>query len=301
MRLIITILFVQSFSVIFGQKVPEFETKLYFRDVLGNKDTLTVGYDPEVMPKMENAEFGEEDIQNIPWKVDFEVRGIRRDDGLSQIFPVQSKRIYGTTNGDLDDTHKCSVFPTNIDILVRHLELPITVTWDKEQFNNSFCRQGTYLAAHGAWITSPLWYLDNNWVRQASCLSKEDSLVITDFNVDGWGDSKEVLLENGQTDTVWVLRLNFRRRTTNDSPCSSISSASDYSINKLVVFPNPSSEIVRWDSRYQGNFELYSLSGELIHRGYGDHLNISRLRSGSYFIKLHADELYISPPIIKAE
>ena len=51
----------------------EFSFQLYFEDAVGNRDTVTVGYDDNATHAIETA-FGEEDIKSLPWDNQCEVR-----------------------------------------------------------------------------------------------------------------------------------------------------------------------------------------------------------------------------------
>lgn len=56
-----------------AQQTPEFEFQLYFEDALGNRDTVTIGYDPAATDGID-ADFGEENILNQPWSEGLDAR-----------------------------------------------------------------------------------------------------------------------------------------------------------------------------------------------------------------------------------
>lgn len=288
-------------SVCFGQLTPEFETTMYFEDAAGNKDTLIVGYDPRIETKEENVLFGEKDIQHIPYDSVFEVRGLRSLAVGTQRFPVESKRIYGTTNSTFDQANNCHPFPTALEFRVLHKYLPVKVKWESEHFGRSFCTRSSYMVAHGGWITSPYWHYEPTWAEQAACLSATDSLEITDFNVDLWGLSEEVMVEGGAIDTAWIVFLKFRRWTAGDSPCQGPNNTSDYQETAFTVSPNPTLENIAWDEAYSGDFQLMNISGQSICIGNGNSLDMRGYPSGLYFVKVIAKngEERISVPIVK--
>jgi hypothetical protein len=59
------------------QAQPEFSFQLFFEDAIGNKDTVTLGYDYNATSGIDAA-FGEVDILGVTWNNDFEVRGSDR-------------------------------------------------------------------------------------------------------------------------------------------------------------------------------------------------------------------------------
>lgn len=68
------ILFLALFVAGIVSAQEEFSFQLYFEDAAGNRDTITLGYDPLATEKIDTA-FGEENLINQPWSDStFEVR-----------------------------------------------------------------------------------------------------------------------------------------------------------------------------------------------------------------------------------
>ena len=59
----------------FSQLTPEFEFQFYAEDFLGNRDTITIGYDSRAAEyDTINTQFGEVDITSEPFDSIFEMR-----------------------------------------------------------------------------------------------------------------------------------------------------------------------------------------------------------------------------------
>lgn len=58
--------------------------------------------------------------------------------------------------------------------------------------------------------------------------------------------------------------------------------------SNVILYPNPSSGVLQIESPYQNlNYSIYNHLGQLIQKGiYTDHIDVSKLNDGSYFIEL---------------
>jgi uncharacterized Zn ribbon protein len=71
-------------------------------------------------------------------------------------------------------------------------------------------------------------------------------------------------------------KISLKLDLTNDSDTSDIN-----------VFPNPSSDFVKIDTRLKiQNWELYDLSGKIVLRGDGNRVNVKSMPSGSYLLSI---------------
>lgn len=120
--------FVTCLVSIFSLAQEEMSFQLYFEDLSGNKDTLTVGWDSLATDSID-ANFGEIDISNQPWNSAFEVRILQK----------------GFVNGSLDviGESKKSILRksdqnSGVFIKIKKGELEeINMTWDATVFNDS--------------------------------------------------------------------------------------------------------------------------------------------------------------------
>jgi hypothetical protein len=102
------------------QAQAEFSFQLFFEDALGNKDTVTIGYDDNATSGIDAA-FGEIDILGVPWNSTFEVRGSDR-----------------YTNGTPSFQSKVDIqnSPSFHTIDIHCLTYPFVVSWDSIPFSS---------------------------------------------------------------------------------------------------------------------------------------------------------------------
>ena len=119
------LIFLLLFFPLIGLSQPEFSFDLYFEDALGNRDTVTIGYDPQATDGID-AQFGEENIISQPWDSVFEVR-------ISDYYDKNAVEEQVSFNSKKCIQNKLSqpYFKTNrieIDIHAKHF--PIRITCD---------------------------------------------------------------------------------------------------------------------------------------------------------------------------
>jgi len=82
-----------------------------------------------------------------------------------------------------------------------------------------------------------------------------------------------------------------------------ILSSPENNINELTVFPNPTQEVLSWDSSFGGLVEvrIYSLQGTLVKQlnQVQNSVDVSALSSGIYFIELQEDAVISRSKFIK--
>jgi len=120
---------------------PEFSFDLYFEDALGNRDTITLGYDPLATDGID-SQFGEENIIALPWDSVFEVR-------ISDYYDKNAIEEQVSFNSKKCIQNKSSqpYFLTNrieIDIHAKHF--PIRITCDSTDIESSE-RRGTFITS----------------------------------------------------------------------------------------------------------------------------------------------------------
>lgn len=119
----------------------EFSFQIFFEDALGNRDTITVGYDENATYAIDTA-FGEEDIISLPWVNPCEVRITdfpKTFHTKKQIFPNHCGENWGNW------------YPMAIH--VKNPQFPLTISWDYTIFQNE-CIIGTVFAN----VPLHLWY-----------------------------------------------------------------------------------------------------------------------------------------------
>lgn len=133
----------------------DFSFPLYFEDAVGNRDTLTVGYDINATSGIDNL-FGEVNTISIPWSENFEVRVTDKMPGV----------LYGSPENETFRTKKqiikkyCGEAWSNWDniyIDIKNLQFPITISYINGIFQNQ-CVIGTILQNYeeNAWFDAGL-------------------------------------------------------------------------------------------------------------------------------------------------
>lgn len=219
--------------------------------------------------------------------------------------------IYYTTNGDEPTTSSASG--------VNHIEVPIT---EKTTFKAFYVRNGntseiekmTYYIGEfycpklffkppQSWtnscvfpmITEPrsmvdfLWSIpmDNaceGWKKYAA------PFAIGNVIFDNCGFSPETII---QTPAIFVdadIFYDFSEGNITTPPdCLLSVSENSHSAVMVKVFPNPASDILKFQSEKKfSNYEIMDFSGKIIEKGNlpSNEINVSKLASGSYFIQL---------------
>lgn len=124
-------LFILLTGGIFAQQ-PEFSFKLYFEDAMGNKDTVTLGYDANATDSIDAA-FGEVNLINQPWSDDdFEIR-------VSDI-----AQLYGDIGNFLTKKNivknNCGAdwfLQPKISLGIKNAHYPIQLSWNQNAFTGA--------------------------------------------------------------------------------------------------------------------------------------------------------------------
>src|SRR5690606_28427272 len=117
---------------IYGQKTAQWETKFYFEDAIGNRDSLTIGYDTTANV-VYNPEFGEENIRDVPWDSVFEVRAGRYESDRNLNLPL-SKTLVAKLF--IYNSISCYLPESPIRMFVKIKHLPVTITWDSTHYQD---------------------------------------------------------------------------------------------------------------------------------------------------------------------
>ncbi len=127
---------------------PEFSFDLYFEDALGNRDTVTIGYDPEATDGID-AQFGEENIITQPWDSVFEVRisNSYERNALGEQASFNTKKNITTDLG----SPFFFIDKIEIDIFAKHF--PIKISCDSTLLQSPE-RSGTFITSMlpGGWF-----------------------------------------------------------------------------------------------------------------------------------------------------
>ena len=103
----------------------------------------------------------------------------------------------------------------------------------------------------------------------------------SNHNMQTYGSDLYVVLENGSSGVYGAL-FSFN--------CQTLSITENIITNKLIVFPNPSSDYIKISSLIKAsNYKIYNQLGTEITRGVispNEKININHLANGLYFLKI---------------
>jgi len=203
-----------------------FSFKMAFVDGIGNKDTLTFGYDSLATDTID-ANFNEINICSVPLNQNFDVRVSNLWDlavtSLMQT-PFQTKRqILHSTN--------CSTNPLTIEIKCKHW--PVTAYWDKAPFNDA-CKNGTLITSvnPGGWFDT-----GTNSSLTTVPLNTKDSVTFTSNITIGEANGFFNYLNNSG-DTIPAYWFTFSDSTIFTVGLPKIN------INQKGIYPNPTSTVI---------------------------------------------------------
>ncbi len=264
------------------QQTAFFETTIYFEDAVGNRDSIIVGNDIGANIEF-NPQFGEQDI-NTPFDSVFEVRA---EHYLDVSFQILSKKIIGSAEM-VHPAYNCLLAVEPITFYVYAKYQPITVSWDKNQFNNSFCRTGTILTSHLLPQVSIFWTDEEGALERSSCMAEDStySTYLADFY--GFGFYRLEEIEGMGQDTVFGLLLTFLQQGASISPCTAtvIVSTSETYQEDVKVYPNPTSGHLYFEKEITENYVVMDAYGRPVMEGKENPADMNDLVPGIYYLRL---------------
>lgn len=275
-----------------AQESAFFETTIFFEDAVGNRDSVIIGHDPDAQAHQINSQFGEVDISHIPFDSVFEVRGVHYNDFNSVDGPLTNfKKIIGYTiaysqANDCYPIVEASVFIFNCK------NLPIKVSWDRNVFSNSICRNRTVLASHLLPTVTEFWYLEPLALENSVCLSEFDFFEFDLFDIGQFGFYRIEEIEGSGLDTLYAILLGLSPQGSPISPCTAVVSTVDINEidNRIIIYPNPTSSIINIDFKDFDHWTIMDEKSSLIKKGANNLVNIEELENGIYFISLFTND-----------
>jgi len=173
-----------------------FQFQMFFEDAIGNKDTLTIGYDLNGTELIDSS-FGEENIIGIPLDSTFDVR-------ISDAFYNYGNATFHTKKQILPNSCAGGWFPI-VSIDIKCENWPVVATWDNSLFFNE-CREGsvfTSINPGGWWDTgspSDLYRTELVSENQVTFMSNYDSSL---------GVNENYAYINSSNDTIPVFWMAF--------------------------------------------------------------------------------------------
>lgn len=274
--------FLFIFTSISAISQSEFSFDLYFEDALGNRDTITLGYDPLATDGID-AQFGEENIISQPWDSVFEVR-------ISDYYDKNAVDEQVSFNSKKCIQNKLSqpFFKTNrieIDIHAKHF--PIRITCDSTDIESSE-RRGTF-------ITSMLpggWFDTGGFVND---LFYQPQFLIDMPRYESWPYYPFNSFYLEASDSVYVCWAVIADSNTNTSNV-----LENKLENKIEVYPNPVFNNSNLHISSGDYYNLCNIQGNLIKHGGIENksINLENIPPGVYYIKVEKDRKFTTSKLI---
>ncbi len=254
-------------NIALAQTEPSFQSRFFFEDAVGNKNTLYWGTDLSATLGID-SELGEVLIDE-PFDSVFEVRATL-DPYFSGDYTANPMVV---PSQDLPDQFDCDVSNGGFFYILMSLRYPpVTITWDNADFND-ICRLTSYF--------TPIEYNlvdtpdDDFWLCSPNvCLAESNSFQF-DFlpesygclNAQDFGIYRTEELNNGVLDTLRGLIYEGPISQTSFGPCTYLVSDIDSSpiTTEIEIYPNPTSDIIKIKSQNNVDWErmeVFTSQGE---------------------------------------
>ena len=233
---------------IFSQQTPEFSFEFWIEDALGNKDTVTIGYD-ELATDGIDSNFGEIDIINQTWNSDLEARvGDKIYTGLGILSSdwIRPNNSYLSKKQILKSYCEESDYSERVSIQFTAENYPITISWNDKLFEEN-CHKYSFIFGqddHYHFDVTGFVMLrsTNSWVIDSTLIFEGRTLASYE--------------SNGKT--IGVLQFVFHRNYTLDVAANKL--------NDIKVYPNPViNDFINVE--FEGQFVLLDITGKIIQQG----------------------------------
>lgn len=266
----------------FSQLTPEFEFQLYAEDFLGNRDTITIGYDSRAAAyDTINTQFGEIDITNTPFDSTFEMRVSTNNFPGGGNLPhqfLQSKKVIAKWS--------CQGFPyywfTDVSISIRSKNLPIRLEWDVTQFQDT-CNDALAFSEFYQW--GSLWLFREN-VPHYDMKTNGNAIIYNNPGSSAPFNIYQAPLQGGGTGDVYGVTLYI------GSEKAIVANTSNIKTHLTAkTFPNPATHQLHIEIpeafREAETFRVFSANGQLVKREsvsqYQMTTEVGSLANGLYF------------------
>ena len=281
-------------NLVIAQTTPSFQSRFFFEDAVGNKDTLYWGTDLSATSE-NDPELGEVFI-NEPFDSVFEVRAITEP----YSFYYTANPIIVPATDLLPPQFDCDIAGGGFYILMSLKYPPVTVSWEDADFYD-VCHLRSFLTPieHNL-VDTPN---DDYWSCVPSiCLSESNSFQFDFFpesygcvNAEDIGIYRIEELNNGVVDTLKGVIFENNGFESNWGPCTHLilSELENLSANtKIEIYPNPTSNSIKIISDNNIDWERVEVftsqgekkSSQLI-QGSEVSYSFENYPSGVYFLK----------------
>lgn len=256
-------------------KSQEFTFHMYFQDAIGNKDTLTLGYDLNATDSIDPA-FGEINIISNPIDTAFDVRVT--NEWLNRYFWGTPGNYHTKKQIVKNNCGNLSFSKSTIDIYTKHW--PVTASWDSVPFYD-ICRNGSVFTQ----IHPSLWwdcFSGQSDFFRVTLISKSH-LTFTSNVGNGFDPNGGYINESGDTISVFWLAIG-------DSILLSESINEVENSFPIKIYPNPVTDRIIIENETTNKItqvQLFDFSGQKVSLTMNNNeINVSQLDNGIYFIQL---------------
>lgn len=268
------VLLITALGYFASSYAQQFSFQMFFTDAVGNKDTITLGYDSTATDSID-ALFGEVNIISNPLNNNLDVR-------ITNSWNDASTPIYFHTKKQITfyDCTYTNFSVQAINIFTNHW--PVTVEWEHSLFSDT-CRNGSvFTSIHpgGWWDTgSP-----SDLFRAALSSATSPITFTSNFSLTSYG------YINANGDSIAVFWQAF-----GDAGLLYNSISENEFNHEIKLFPNPSASIFNFEISNQfgqlKKMEIYSSIGKLIFKSDNPFvIDLTSFEKGIYMVVLTNDK-----------
>ncbi|PWH84955.1 T9SS type A sorting domain-containing protein [Brumimicrobium oceani] len=257
---------------LFGQQTSEFEFEIYFEDALGNRDSVTIGYDYLAHNGID-ANFGENDLLNQSWNNGLQVRvGDKTYSGL----PLSSEWIqpnsYLSKKQIINSYCDESDYSERVSIQFTSDNYPITINWNDKLFEEN-CHKYSILFGQ-----------DDHYHFDAAGLIMLRSINSLVIDSSLYFEGRKLASYEKDGKEIGVVQFVFHRYNTLD--------VSNYDLDEVRIYPNPLiNNLVNVE--FEGQYVLQDMTGKIIQLGKVSHnkIGFDGLEKGIYNLRLINEDI----------
>ncbi|MHB9141171.1 MAG: T9SS type A sorting domain-containing protein [Paludibacter sp.] len=274
------IISVFAMNLFISLSAQEFSTKIYFKDAVNHKDSITVGYS-SIATAVLNPALGEVNLLDNQIDTTF-------FSGLSDAIADANIDKYKKANYRTKTKYTTYIKPyhqqfLSIDVICNNF--PITISWNKQLFQDT--------ARSKSFITASYPGIIYDVGEQPHGLCYDDSLMYYTYNLDS-DYSKNYLFEVGnfyidsihsKPVKIWTIFIDFAGTDFNTG-------FRDIDVENVISYTNPCENTLnlKFSHKSRRLIELYSITGILLYSKYqsetSEKIDVSANDSGIYLLKV---------------
>ncbi|HCS19283.1 MAG TPA: hypothetical protein DIW47_01765 [Bacteroidetes bacterium] len=255
-------------------RAQSFQFQMYFEDAVGNKDTITLGYDANGTALIDPS-FGEVDIIGIPLDSTFDVRiSNARYNQINPTFQTKKQIVADSCSGWWFHA---------VSIEIHSKNWPVTASWDSALFNAD-CREGsvfTGMSPGGWWDV----FGQPSNLNRAELATHSQVTFTSNYNPATPGNLYDAYV-NSTNDTIPVFWMAFGDSSLLRLDVLGLSP-------ELNAYPNPVVDFLHLDIESDLIHEIHvvDLAGRSTLVEYKNgHIDMRTFQSGNYMLILKLTE-----------